>query len=254
VKYGKTEVVVCDSYQDVGRRAAKAFAQAMREYLAKESEIRAVFAAGESQTPFLSTLASEPGIDWHRVVCFNLDDFWDPKMPAQFSCVYQTHKQLYDKVHPKRIDFPHFDAPDPQVEADRFANVLRQAGKIHVLCQGIGTSGHLALNEPGQTDLEDSKLVRVVHLVETSKNQLRSDPNFSGLGYVPNQGITMTIPALMSAQRLFAVVPLALKRPILSRLFSTRMPTPDLPASILFARAGTLYVDTDSCPAEYALQ
>ena len=89
-------------------------------------------------------------------------------------------------------------------------------------------------------------------LVETSKNQLRTDPNFKGLGYVPDRGITMTIPALMSARKLFAVVPLALKRPILTKLFSTQSATPDLPASILFKYPGTLYVDRESCPPEFA--
>jgi glucosamine-6-phosphate deaminase len=170
-------------------------------------------------------------------------------MPRQFSCVYQTQKQLYDKVHPRRVDFVHYDAPDPHAEAKRFADVLKQAGPLHVLCQGIGTSGHLALNEPGQTDLHDSEWVRVVSLVETSKKQLRTDPNFSALGYIPDKGITMTIPALMSAKHIFAVVPLALKRPILTRLFALSKSTADLPASILLDYPGTLYVDTESCPS-----
>lgn len=248
MKYGKTGVVVCDSYQDLGRRAAAAVADAMRQFLRAESEIRAVFAAGESQMTFLDALAAEPGIDWSRVACFNLDDFWEPRMPREFSCVYQTHRQLYDKVHPKRIEFPRFDAPDGPAEAKRFAQALRQAGPLHVLCQGIGTSGHLALNEPGQTDLYDPELVRIVDVAETSKAQLRTDPNFAGLGYVPDKGITMTIPALMSAKRLFAVVPLALKRPILTRLFAAHAATPDLPASVLLEHPGVLYIDRDSCP------
>ena len=119
LNYGKTNVLVCDSYEDLGRCAAKDFAQSMRDLLAREAEIRAVFAAGESQMTFFDSLVREPGIDWKRVNCFNLDDFWDPKMPKEFSCVYQTHRQLYDRVKPKSIDYPRFDAPDPNAEAER---------------------------------------------------------------------------------------------------------------------------------------
>lgn len=180
----------------------------MRNLLKTEPQIVAIFAAGESQMTFLDALAIEPGIEWSRVVCFNMDDFWEPKMPAEFSCVHVAHKLLYDKVKPKRVDYPRFDAPDPHAEAKRFAEVLRNAGTVHVMCIGIGTSGHLGLNEPGQSDLRDAETVRVVDVAETSKKQLRTDPNFAGLGYVPDKGITMSLPALMDARHIFTMVPL----------------------------------------------
>ena len=47
---------------------------------------------------------------------------------------------------------------------------------------------------------------------------------------------------------LFTIVPLALKRPILTRLFSVTTPTAALPASILFQANGTIFVDRKSCP------
>ena len=53
---------------------------------------------------------------------------------------------------------------------------------IDILCQGIGTSGHLALNEPFDIDFGEKSWVRVVKLVEQSKIQLADDPNFKALG------------------------------------------------------------------------
>ncbi len=58
----------------------------------------------------------------------------------------------------------------------------------------------------------------------------------------------MTIPALLSAECIFTMVPLALKRPILERLFALQEPTESLPASILLNVEGVLYVDRNSCP------
>lgn len=251
MKYGKTDVVVCIDEVDLGKRAAAAVAGTMRMILELCREIRMVFAAGESQTTFLAALALEPDIDWGRVVCFNMDDFHDIGMPEEFTCGHQTRTQLYEKVHPRRAHLIRFNAPDPVREAERFEGLLRSEGPIDILCQGIGTSGHLALNEPFETDFSDPQWVRVVSLAEQSKTQLRDDPNFRALGYIPSSGITMTIPALMSAEHIFTIVPLLLKRPILERLFALREPTVALPASILLGVKGTLFIDRNSCPESF---
>ena len=250
MNYGKTEIVVCENADDLGRRSAEATASILRRLLSEHGEVRMVLAAGESQMTFLDALAATPDIDWGRIVCFNVDDFWDPTMPEEFSCGYQTRVQLYDKVNPGAFHLVHHNAPDPDAEAARFEELLRRNSPIHVLSQGIGTSGHLALNEPGATDFEDPAWVRVVELSEQSKRQLREDPNFKGLGYIPSRGITMTIPAILSAGTIFTIVPLGLKREILTRLLATANPTSDLPASILSTVEGTLFVDRDSAPPD----
>ena len=245
--YGMTEVVICENNQKLGITAAAAVAEKIKELLQVKEEIRMVLAAGESQTSFNTALADVSGIDWNRVVCFNIDDFREPDMPEEFSCGYQTTKELYKKVRPAKVNLVRFNTSDPQAECRRFEELLREA-PIDILCQGIGTSGHLALNEPGRTDFNDPRWVRLVNLVEQSKKQLIADPNFKALGYIPEQGITMTIPAILSAKYCYTMVPLALKKTILTKLAEITEPTELLPASILFKKRGFLFVDNDSCP------
>ena len=245
--YGRTDIVVCDSNQDLGERAARAVAADLRARLVGKDTLRMVFAAGESQSTFCRALAQQPDIDWQRITCFNMDDFWDPRLSKRFTCGYQTEQELYRHVPCAAYHLVDFAAPDPQAEANRFAGLL-QEGPIDLLCQGIGTSGHLALNEPDDSDFDDPRWVRVVRLVEQSKRQLRDDPNFRDLGYIPDQGITMTIPAMMSAESIYTIVPLALKKPILTRLAQIETPSTSLPASIVHSMPGTLFVDSDSCP------
>jgi glucosamine-6-phosphate deaminase len=249
--YGKTQVIICKDAKDLGARAAADVGSTMKELLRQREEIRMIFAAGESQMTFLDSLAGQADIEWNRVVCFNMDDFWDTRIPEEFTCGYQTRVQLYDRVHPKSFHLVGYNASDPQQEAHRFELLLRAAGPIDILCQGIGTSGHLALNEPFQTDFQDSAWVRVVDVAEQSKRQLSEDPNFKDLGFIPDRGITMTLPAMLSAANVYTVVPLALKRPILTRVLSTPSPTVALPASILSTIPGNLYVDRDSCPTDF---
>ena len=245
--YGRTRIVLCDDYEDLGERAADQVAAKVREVLSTQDELRVVFAAGESQSTFCRSMARRRDIEWDRITCFNMDDFWDTRLPKQFTCGNQTERELYEKITCKKYHLVDYKAPDPEAEATRFEALLREA-PLDILCQGIGTSGHLALNEPGQTTFADDRWVRVVDLVEQSKKQLIDDPNFKDLGYIPDRGITMTIPALMSARHVFTMVPLALKKPILTRLLETDGPTEDLPASILHTAESVLFVDRDSCP------
>ncbi|MCI0419894.1 MAG: 6-phosphogluconolactonase [Acidobacteria bacterium] len=248
--YGKTAIVICEDEFDLGYKAAAAVANKMRELLGRQEEIRLILAAGESQITFLDALAEQSDIDWGRVVCFNMDDFLDPSIPEELTCGYQVRRQLYYKVRPRNFHLVRFNAPDADEEAHRFERVLRSAGPIDILCQGIGTSGHLAFNEPGQTDFQDTAWVKVVDIAEQSKKQLSLDPNFRALARIPDKGITMTIPAMLSAPHVYTMVPLALKRNILTRLFETPAPTEALPASILSTVESTLFLDRNSCPRQ----
>jgi glucosamine-6-phosphate deaminase len=251
MRYGKTKITICEDEFNLGERASAAIAATMRELLEHQEEIRMILAAGESQITFLDALAKQSGIDWSRVVCFNMDDFWAPNVPEELTCGYQLRRQLYDKVRPRSFHLVRFNAPDANLEATRFERVLRSAGPIDILCQGIGTSGHLAFNEPGQTDFQDTAWVRVVDITDQSRRQLASDPNFRDLLRIPDKGITMTIPALLSASHVFTIVPLALKRDIVTRLLATPEPNEDLPASILSTVEGTLFLDRNSCPNQH---
>jgi glucosamine-6-phosphate deaminase len=246
--YGKTEITICEDEFDLGDKASNAVAVTMRELLEHQEEIRVILAAGESQITFLDALAKQRDIEWSRVVCFNMDDFWEPSIPEELTCGYQLRRQLYDKVRPKSFHLVRFNAPDAALEARRFELVLRSAGPIDILCQGIGTSGHLAFNEPGQTDFQDTTWVRVIDITDQSRKQLAIDPNFRELPRIPDKGITMTIPAMLSASHVFTIVPLALKRAIITRLLGTFEPTEELPASILSTIDGTLFLDRNSSP------
>ena len=250
IKYGNTEVILCRDADEMGRTTADLVSTVMRSLLSKQAEVRIVLAAAESQVPFLDALAIQPGIAWNRVVCFNMDDLWDPGMSAQLSCGAITLKHLYKKVCPKAFHLVKHNALDPEEEALRFEALLRSCAPLDITCQGIGRSGHIALNEPDCVDFRDQRWVRVVDIAETSKQQLLDDPNFRALGHIPAQGITMTLTALFSARQVYTIVPFASKRPILTKLFNTQVPTPGLPASILSERQGLLLIDRESCPAE----
>ena len=95
IRYGKTQIEICQDYEDLGQQAAGQVAAKMRELLEKKEALRMVFAAGESQGSFNRAMGQQEGVDWSRVVCFNVDDFWDTRLPREFTCGYQTEQELY---------------------------------------------------------------------------------------------------------------------------------------------------------------
>jgi glucosamine-6-phosphate deaminase len=194
---------------------------------------------------FHRALAAREDIDWSRINAFAVDDFWSPGMPAACRVAAQPARDLYSRVEPRSINTVDPDAADPEAEARRYEELLREHPP-HLACIGIGVSGHLALNEPGACRFDDERLVRVAELCPDSVRQLESDPNFRDLPAIPRTGITCTVPALLAAPRVLAVVPYGIKAPVIRRFFESPVGE-ELPATALKDKPGSaLYLDADS--------
>lgn len=231
---------------DMGAAAAADIAIALTERLARQSNVRVVFAAAPSQAEMLAMLAHMPGIDWGRVTAFHMDEYigLDPASPARFANWLDVHvfTQLpFAAVH--RIT----PEPDAEAEAIRYAALMNQA-PIDFVCLGIGVNGHIAFNDPPVADFNDPSGVKIVELDGICRQQQVDDHCFPDLGSVPYRAITLTVPRLMRADRLFCIVPGAIKRHAVSRALYAPLST-QCPASILRTHAAcTLYIDKDSDP------
>ena len=81
------------------------------------------------------------------------------------------------------------------------------AHPLDVCCLGIGENGHLAFNDPPVADFHDPLLVKIVTLDDACRRQQVGEGHFATVADVPPQAITVTIPELLSAGRVVAVVP-----------------------------------------------
>jgi glucosamine-6-phosphate deaminase len=98
--------------------------------------------------------------------------------------------------------------------ARQYAALIRRCGGLDIACLGIGENGHIAFNEPG-SDIWDSQMVRVVTIDSRSVGQqfldYQNHPNpkarYPSLAAVPRRAITLTIPAILSAKEIYAIVP-----------------------------------------------
>ncbi len=230
---------------ELAERAARDVAGRILGVLESKAEVNLILSGAESQEKFLQALAGSAGIDWSRVNYFAVDEFHAPGMDAAHAVAAQPLRILSGLALKSR-NVMDFAASDIEEERARYEGLIRR-NRADIACLGIGVSGHIAFNEPGQTDFDGSDDVRIIRVEDHSVGQLMQDPNFRELGEIPRKAITVTIPYLMRCPFVSVVVPYAIKAPIVRDLFRSSGLSVDLPATILKRKEGAvLYLDRDS--------
>ncbi len=238
-------ISVYASNLQVGQAAAAETAAFLQQTLQARGHANVILATGNSQLMFLAALRCTPGIDWSKINIFHMDEYigLKPGHPASFPAFLRRH--FLDHLRPPAGAF--FPVPGERGEAGcrEYEDLLR----VHPcdLCAlGIGENGHLAFNDPAYANFNDPDWVKVVQLDETSRRQQVSEGHFPDLDSVPTHAITLTIPALLLARKVLAIVPEGRKASAVQRALYGPIET-DCPASILRRAAhAQLYLDRDS--------
>jgi len=118
-------------------------------------------------------------------------------------------QRIVDEVRPRAAHYLDGLA-DPPAECDRYAELLR-THPLDLCCLGIGENGHLAFNDPPVADFRDPRVVKVVELDAACRQQQVNEGHFPSIGDVPEEAVTVTIPALLGATSVLAIVPEARK-------------------------------------------
>lgn len=239
-------------FPDAGALASAAAADAaavLRQAIDTDGIAHAMFATGNSQIGFLAALTDRStDVDWSRVVGFHMDEYCG--IPAEHPASFRRYlrERLLERVPIGAFHEIEGDAPDPETECQRYATLLGDH-PLHLCCLGIGENGHLAFNDPPVADFGDPLAVKVVELDEVCRRQQVGEGHFPSLDAVPPQAITVTIPALLRAARVFAIVPEARKRGPVERAITGPIST-ECPASTLRTCShATLFLDADSAGA-----
>ncbi|MFI5958930.1 6-phosphogluconolactonase [Cryptosporangium sp. NPDC051539] len=197
-------VEVHDSEDAMGATAATLAAGFLRDVVEERGQARVVIATGNSQYAFTDALADER-VPWDRVEVFHMDEYVgiDDRHPASFQ--RWIRERIEQRFAPARVHYLSGEG-DPRAVADRYEQELR-AAPLDLVCMGIGENGHLAFNEPGDADFDDERWARVVRLTAESRRQQVDEGHFPDPRSVPELAISLTIPALLSAERVQVCVP-----------------------------------------------
>jgi glucosamine-6-phosphate deaminase len=234
-----------DDVDEMARDAAIDAADAIRSAIADRGVANVMLATGNSQLAFLVELIRIPDVEWKRVRAFHMDEYVG--VAASHSASFQRYMRERVAAHLPVMEFHYIagDAPDPEAEAARYAALLGE-NPLDLTCAGIGENGHLAFNDPPVADFDDPLDVKVVALDEASRRQQVGEGHFATLADVPTHAITVTIPALLRAERVLVIVPELRKAEAVRKALYGPISTA-CPASILRRQENaTLFLDLES--------
>ena len=141
----------------------------------------------------------EEGLDFSRVVSFNLDEYVGlaPTHPQSYRFFMQ--KNLFDQIN---IDVRNTHVPDGRafhfdVFCEQYEKLIRDEGGIDLQVLGIGSDGHIAFNEPG------SSLGSRTRLKTLTAETVRDNARFFGSEEaVPRLAITMGVGTILEARKI----------------------------------------------------
>jgi glucosamine-6-phosphate deaminase len=148
----------------------------------------------------LIRLHKEDGLDFSRVVTFNLDEYYP--MPPDDPHSYRRWMQetFFDHVN---ISAHNIHIPDGTIAEDeveeycaRYEQLIHRAGGIDLQTLGVGRTGHIGFNEPGSTS---NTRTRQVTLDPMTRRDAAGD--FFGEPNVPHQALTMGVGTILEARK-----------------------------------------------------
>ena len=239
------DVRVYNDLLALARAAALDAGAALRAAIAERGDANVMLATGNSQLVFLAELVTYADVDWSRVTAFHMDEYVG--LPPTHSASFQRYMRERVAANLAFTEFHYLrgDTGDAEAEARRYTDLLG-THPLDLCCCGIGENGHLAFNDPPVADFDDPLDVKVVALEEASRRQQVAEGHFASIADVPTHAITVTIPALLRARRVLAIVPEQRKAAPVQAALEGPISTA-CPASYLRTQPhATLYIDDES--------
>jgi glucosamine-6-phosphate deaminase len=149
----------------------------------------------------LIRLHQQDGLDFSRVITFNLDEYWPIQPKVWQSYHYWMHENFFRHVNipPANIHIPAGDIADEQMaeHCRAYERAIHEEGGIDLQILGIGRTGHIGFNEPGSGQ---TSRTRRIHLDKITRKDAASD--FFGEEHVPAQAITMGVGTIFEARKI----------------------------------------------------
>jgi glucosamine-6-phosphate deaminase len=203
---GGATVRVLPEVGAMARAAADEALAVMQAAVAARGTANVMFATGNSQLAFVQALVHETErVPWADTVVFHMDEYVGvgPDHPAGFQ--RWIRERIVTPAQPKAAFYVE-GLGDAQAECRRYGDLLARH-PLDLCCLGVGENGHLAFNDPPVADFDDPRDVKVVELEDACRQQQVNEGHFPDFDAVPAHAITVTIPALLRAGRVLAIVP-----------------------------------------------
>jgi glucosamine-6-phosphate deaminase len=140
----------------------------------------------------------EEGLDFSRVVTFNLDEYVGLAATHPQSYRFFMQQNLFDHINvdPRDTHVPDGRALDFDAYCEQYERMIAEEGGIDLQILGIGGDGHIAFNEPG------SSLGSRTRLKTLTEETVRDNARFFGSEKdVPRLAITMGVGTILESRQ-----------------------------------------------------
>ena len=232
------KIIVADTYEAMSKQAADDLMQLMS--LKKDPLLCP--ASGDSPAGLYKELAERSKQDeldpsgWYFV---GLDEWMGMNGTDEGSCRFHLNNELFGplQIQKERIYFFDGRAEDLRDQCSQAEKFIATHGGIHVAVVGIGTNGHIAMNEPGTP--ADSRS----HVADIAPETQQAGQKYFKEGKDISKGITVGLATLMEAEHIILLVSGTHKAAVIKRLISEPV-SEQLPASLFRDHPSfTIYLD-----------
>ena len=219
-----TEVIVASEPAELARVAAEWLAHELAGAIAERGACSLGLAGGRTPEPVYRELASDAGIDWHRVDVY----FGDERaVPADHP---ESNYRMVQRALLSRVGIPddrvhrmEAERPDRDAAAREYARLLPR--RLDILVLGMGPDGHTASLFPGSAALAERE--RLVVPVVGAK--------------APAERLTITPPVIQAARRVAVIAAGEDKAAMVARAVEGPLEPEAVPAQL--ARRGVWFLD-----------
>jgi glucosamine-6-phosphate deaminase len=200
----------------------------------------------------LIRLHRENGLDFSRVISFNLDEYYPINPDDPHSYRRWMQETLFDHINlrPQNIHVPDGTVAAGAVQdyCAHYEGLIRQAGGIDLQVLGIGRTGHIGFNEPGSTPTSRTRLVTLDPVTRRD-----AADTFFGEENVPHQALTMGVGTILEARKIVIMAFGEHKAAIVQRALEGEV-TEAIAASFLQRHADTTFLLDPAAAADLTAQ
>jgi glucosamine-6-phosphate deaminase len=197
------KVIVRKTAEEMSRAAADIFEEAVR---AKPNVVIGLATGGTPEKLYaeLARRHREKGLDFSKVVTFNLDEYLGLDTNHDQSYRYFMNDRLFNHINIRMWNTHVLNgtAEDPGIECRAFETAIQAVGGVDLWLLGIGNNGHVAFNEPGSPRLSRTRVVKLSQstIDANSDGRFFKDPND-----VPRFALSAGIGTILEAKRIVLI-------------------------------------------------
>lgn len=215
-------------YQTLSLKAAEIVAAQVRQ------KPNSILGLATGSTPLgcyneLVRLHKEEGLDFSAITTFNLDEYYGLKEDDINSYHYYMNHYFFDHININKASthIPNSLPQDMTSECQAYDQLARDMGGMDLQILGLGTTGHIAFNEP------DSTFHPFTRLVNLDKSTMAANGHFFKTNEaVPHQAVTVGMRFILNSRLILLLVSSDKKAEALERTLNGPI-DPMVPASIL---------------------